>query len=275
MARRRGFPASSLQAFGGDERTGQRRVGGGEGLGVGDHLRGARVEVVAVECQVAGLHGEDLGVRVDGVEIHPVAGEERRCGDVQVGVQPASVGFDELDRDAPFDAGFGCEVGVDGHVEGGHGRVVERGDNSVDPGLQVGEVGRLGHERRLARFLAGLADQQLAVGQVAGVGGVFGGGGGDDDGDGDPEGEADRGEGGPGAGLVTAEVAQRQPPGDRQPGGAAGQQPDRQRADEQHPDDDGQRPGGDEQGVVQVQAGVAGGVDDVAGEGQDRRRRRR
>ena len=88
--------------------------------------------------------------------------------------------------------------------------------------MQVGEVGRLGHERRLTRFLTGL-HEQLVVGQVAGVGGVFGGGGGDDDGDGDPEGEADRGEGGPGAGLVAAEVAQRQPPGDRQPGGAAGQ----------------------------------------------------
>ena len=49
---------------------------------------------------------------------------------------------------------------------------------------------------------------------------------------------------------------------------AAGQQPDGKRADEQHPDDGGQGPCGDEQRVAPVHRRVAGGVDDVVGERQ-------
>ena len=75
------------------------------------------------------------------------------------------------------------------------------------------------------------------------VGGVLGGGGDGDDGDRDPEREADRGERGAGAGLVAAQVAERQPDRDGQAPRHRGQQPDGQRADEQHADDDGERPG--------------------------------
>ena len=117
------------------------------------------------------------------------------------------------------------------------------------PACKAGEVGRLRHERPVD---VGGPDQELTVRQVARRRRVLGRGRGDDDGDGDPEGEADRGEGGTGAGLVPAEVAQRQP-------GAIGnrdahrrQRPDRQRADEQHAEDDGHRARHDEQRVGPV-----------------------
>jgi hypothetical protein len=95
--------------------------------------------------------------------------------------------------------------------------------------------------------------QELTVRQVAGVGGVLGGGGNDDDGDGYPEGEADRGERSPGAGLVAAQVAQRQPHRHGHSGSTPGEQPDRQRADKEHSDDGGEGPSGDEEEVAHVE----------------------
>src|SRR5262249_44956667 len=144
---------------------------------------------------------------------------------------------------------------------GDHGGVVQRsGDVVGRGGERGGRGGRADRDERIGCL--GLADpgQDLGAGQVARVRGGFVGGGADDDRGGDPDSQADRGQRRPGAGLVTGQVAQRQPDGDRGAAAGRGQGPGGQRADGQEPQGHRQRAGDDQRGAGLVGQGQAAGA---------------
>ena len=188
-------------------------------MGVLDHLGAGSIgrTLDPQDREVGGLHGEDRRVlALDPVHIDSRAFEELGCRDVEQRHIAPSVSrpFGQRDRHPAFELGVRRSSRVDRGIERGHVRIVEACREAVDAGLKGGDVGLHRHEGSID---VGDPHDELSVRQVARRRRVLGGGRRHDDGDGDPQGEADRGEGGTGAGLITAEVAQRQAWRDREP----------------------------------------------------------